>query len=270
MNEILKPKYALGPEKDEKISISETFHENTKLHLDLLDFIPQKDYSPIEKRTMASAYKEYTLSPKINLPSINSIDSKTISFQEVITSRRSVRTFNNQKLSIEELSTILFQTYGITGKVPIQGGGEQHFRTSPSGGALYPAEVYLGVRKVKEIAPGLYHYNVPNHELELLAEEDPTTKLTKICCGQEHVEKASVIFLISGVVARTKSKYGERGYRYVLLDIGHLGQNLYLSCTALDLAVMTTCGFYDDLANDYLGINGIDETTFYVGFVGKK
>jgi SagB-type dehydrogenase family enzyme len=75
---------------------------------------------------------------------------------------------------------------------------------------------------------------------------------------------------MSGVLARTKLKYGERGYRYALLDIGHLGQNIYLSCTALDLAIMTTCGFYDDEANQLLRIDGVDEAVMYVAFIGMR
>ncbi len=271
MSQFLKPKYALGPEKEEeKVSISELFHENTKLQPYVFEFGRINELSKIEIQTMASAFKEYSLASKIPLPTIETEKKDLVSFKEVITTRRSVRNFADKKIALNELSTILFQTYGITGSIPIPGGEKQNFRASPSAGALYPAEIYLAIRKIEGVSPGLYHYNVPNHELELLKEGNPTAKLNEICCGQEHIDKASVVFLISGVVARTKSKYGERGYRYVLLDIGHLGQNLYLSCTALGLAVMTTCGFYDDLANDYLGINGIDETTFYVGFVGKK
>ncbi|MEE8259977.1 MAG: SagB/ThcOx family dehydrogenase, partial [Nitrospinaceae bacterium] len=132
------------------------------------------------------------------------------------------------------------------------------------------AEIYIAVRKVSSVEPGIYHYNVPNHELELMIPGDPTEKIHEVCVWQEHVLKASIVVLISGVLARTKLKYGERGYRYALLDIGHLGQNLYLSCTSLELAIMTTCGFFDDEANKLLRIDGVDETTMYVAFIGKR
>ena len=119
-------------------------------------------------------------------------------------------------------------------------------------------------------SPGFIITTFPNHELELLIPGDPTDKVFEVCCGQEHARQASVVILISGVLTRTKLKYGERGYRYVLLDIGHLGQNLYLSCTAMELAVMTTCGFFDDEANKLLRIDGVDETVMYVAFIGKR
>jgi SagB-type dehydrogenase family enzyme len=76
--------------------------------------------------------------------------------------------------------------------------------------------------------------------------------------------------MITAVLERTKRKYGERGYRYVLLDIGHLAQNLYLACTALGLAVTTTGAFFDDEAADLLGIDGCDEAVLYVAFVGRS
>ena len=88
--------------------------------------------------------------------------------------------------------------------------------------------------------------------------------LVRVCAS------AAMVVLISGVVERTRRKYGDRGYRYVLLDIGHLGENLYLACTALGLAMVTTCGFYDDEAADLLGIDGCDEAVFYVAFIGRK
>ena len=99
---------------------------------------------------------------------------------------------------------------------------------------------------------------------------DPTKSLYQACCYQQYVHQAAVVVLISGVFQRTKRKYGERGYRYVLLDVGHLGQNIYLACTALGLAVMTTCGFFDEPANELLRLDGIDESMLYVAFIGKK
>ena len=109
-----------------------------------------------------------------------------------------------------------------------------------------------------------------NHEIELLIPGDPTEQMYEVCCQQEFVHNTSIVIIMSGVLARTKLKYGERGYRYVLLDIGHLGQNIYLSCASLDLAIMTTCGFFDDEANKLLRIDGVDETVLYVAFVGKR
>lgn len=273
MSGVITQPAVLGPKKEKpSIAISELYHENSKLHPSIpTEMIATSNYTQTEILAMARGYKKYRLAPQIQLQKIVDLLPSERAFDEVVSSRRSVRSFNNEEtLNLSELSKLLHQSYGITGEMKRPDGGTIPLRTAPSGGALYPAEIYLGIRNVSGVGPGIYHYNVPDHALELLTPGNPTEKLYEVCCQQEYVKEASVVFLISGVLQRTKRKYGERGYRYVLLDVGHLGQNIYLSCTALNLAVMTTCGFFDDEANKLLRIDGIDETTLYVAFVGKK
>lgn len=271
---IIKPKIAFGPNKgQDSISVSEVYHENTKLHPEtamVSNMVPLANYSAPETLAMSRAYKQYSKAKKLKLLKEEFIPANEISFDEVILSRRSRRDFSNRILGFEEFSKVLFQSYGITGSEPIPGGETRYFRAAPSGGALYPAEIYLGVRRVDGIDPGIYHYNVLNHELELMISGDPSEKLYEICCQQEYARQASVVIIISGVLQRTKRKYGERGYRYALLDVGHLGQNIYLACTALGLQVMTTCGFFDDEVNQVLGLDGVDESVLYVAFMGKS
>jgi SagB-type dehydrogenase family enzyme len=119
------------------------------------------------------------------------------------------------------------------------------------------------------VPPGLYHYEVADHALALLAGGDPTERLYETCCYQEGARTASVVVLIAASLQRTKHRYGERGYRYVLLDVGHLAQNLLLACSALGLGAMTTCGFFDDAANGLLRLDGVDEAVLYVAFLGR-
>lgn len=257
--------------KPEPISISELFHENTKLHPETAVWTnPMPAYTTSEIQKMSKAYKQYSLAKKVKLPPVGEIQNNSKTFDEVIQNRRTVREFAANPLGINELSKVLHQTYGITGSIPMTGGGTQPLRAAPSGGALYPAEIYLGINKVEGLNSGIYHYNVPHHQLELLKSGDHSQKLFEICIDQPYAKDAGVVFLISAVLNRTKQKYGERGYRYILLDIGHLGQNLYLACSALGLAVMTTCGFFDDEANKLLHLDGNQETVMYVAFIGNK
>jgi len=273
MSQVLEPTIGFGPRKNTpSISLSELYHENTKLHpltAPTSGMVPQETYTLEEKQAMSRAYKQYPSARRIHLPKVESFQASKLSFDRVISSRRSVRNFTDATLNLNDFSKILYQSYGITGKTAIPGGGSQFFRSAPSGGALYPAELYLGVRRVTGVDQGVYHYNVKNHELELLIPGDPTDELYRVCCKQEYARQASVVILISGVLQRTKRKYGERGYRYVFLDVGHLGQNIYLACTALGLSVITTCGFFDDEANKLLRLDGVDETMLYVAFIGK-
>ena len=273
-SKIVGPVIAFGPNKiQDAVSVSELYHENTKLHPMMTlgsEMIPLAEYSPSQILAMSRAYKQYPRAQKIKLKKMEDLPSSEVAFDRVITSRRSGREFSDVELSFEDFSKILCQSYGITGEKSIPGGGKQYFRAAPSAGALYPAEIYLGIRAVSEIEPGIYHYNVLNHELELMLPGDPTDVLYNIICQQEYARQASVVVMISGVFQRTKRKYGERGYRYVLLDVGHLGQNIYLACTALGLKVMTTCGFFDDEVNQFLGLDGIDESVLYVAFLGRS
>lgn len=253
------------------LSLSELYHENTKLHpLTIQQMMPVSDFSAADRQAMSRAHKQYPNLPRVKLPAIENIPQNSRTFDEVVSSRRSLRDFADLDLDLNELSKILHQSYGITGEIPGKNGFRQDIRSAPSAGALYPAEIYIAVRKVSGIEPGIYHYNVPNHEIELMIPGDPTEKMYEVCCGQEFVHKTSIVIIMSGVLQRTKLKYGERGYRYALLDIGHLGQNIYLSCTSMGLAVMTTCGFFDDEANKLLRIDGVDETVMYVAFIGKR
>lgn len=273
MSRVLEQTIAFGPRKNTPPqSLSELYHENTKLHPLLTPEpgkAPSESYSTAEMRAMSKAYKQYPSARRIHLPKIECFPANKLFFDEVIASRRSVRNFSDGELTLNEFSKILYQSYGITGQISLPGGVTQNLRSAPSAGALYPAELYLGIRRLAGVGPGIYHYNILNHELELLIHGDLTEEIYQICGGQEYARQASVIIMISGVMQRTKRKYGDRGYRYVLLDVGHLGQNIYLACTALGISVMTTCGFFDDEANRLLRLDGVDETMLYVAFIGK-
>ncbi len=252
------------------VSISELFHENTKLHPQATaDLIPQNVIDPMDLQAMSQAYKCYPQSKTIALPTPKP-SSTTKPFGEVIEERRTQRDFADQPIQLEELSAVLHQTYGITGSASIPGGGTQYFRASPSGGAMYPAEIYLGIRRVKGVAPGIYHYNAKDHTLEQLIKENPEQALYEGFCQQDYALQSSVIMMISAIMPRNKRKYGERGYRYILLDVGHLAQNLYLSCTAHDFAIMTTCGFFDDELHRLLELDGVDEAVIYGAFFGAR
>jgi SagB-type dehydrogenase family enzyme len=254
-------------------SIAELYHENTKLrpHAGVAsDLVPAKDYAIDEIRAMTNACKRYEMHPHVPLPELEQVPGGGPRFDEVMSARRTVRSFADVDLDLPTLGKLLRQTYGLTGSARAPGGARFELRTAPSAGALYPAEVYLGVRRVEGLNPGIYHYEVQSSSLALLDSGDPTVALHEVCCWQPYAREAAVVFLISGVLERPRRKYGERGYRYMLLDTGHMAQNLCLSATALGLAVTTTCGFFDDPANDLLGLDGLEEAVLYVAFVGRR
>lgn len=250
-------------------SVAELFHETTKATRIVGRAVATPpEYALDGRAALARAWKSYRRHPRVALPPVDDLDAEPALFDHVVAARRSVRDFADGPITAAQLAKLLHAGYGVTGGRPMAGGGTQPFRSVPSAGALYPAELYVGVRNVTGVEPGIYHYEVPDHSLALLRPGDPTALLDEAVCGQRYASEAAVVVLVAGIFRRTKHRYGERGYRYVLLDTGHIGENLVLQATALRLAVVTTAGFFDDAANELLLLDGLEEAVLYIAFVG--
>ena len=210
-----------------------------------------------------NTYKEYPDALDIiKLP--NPKFDPEISFWNVISNRKSTRNFASSPISSMELSLLLFGMMGLTRKFP-----NFAFRTTPSAGGLYPIEIYPVINNVSNIEQGIYHYNVPNHQLELLKKGDFRMEVAKGCLDQKMAYNSSVNFIWTAIIERSQWKYLQRCYRYIYLDAGHIGQNFYLVAEALNLGACTIGAIYDDELNGLLDIDGKSETCIYVGIVGK-
>ena len=183
---------------------------------------------------------------------------------EAIAERRSLREFSGQPITFPELSQLLWAIQGITLK-----GGGYDFRTCPSAGALYPIETYIAVNRVEGVSPGIYHYDVKERELMLIKEGSFGRDLNHAGLGQEMLEEAGAVFIWTAVVERSKWKYRERAYRYIYMDAGHIGQNLYLASVALGLGCCAVGAFYDEEVDRLIGIDGREEISVYLGAVGR-
>ncbi|USH00153.1 SagB/ThcOx family dehydrogenase [Thermococcus argininiproducens] len=179
-----------------------------------------------------------------------------MSVEETIFKRRSIRRYREESLTLGELSQILWAAYGINawGK-----------RTSPSAGARYPFEVYVVVSNVEGLTPGFYHYDGKRHVLKLIREGDLRKELVQACLGQKCVATAPVNIVMVAHYERTTSKYGERGIRYVHIDAGHMGQNIYLQATALGLGTVAVGAFRDDEVKRVLDVEGDPLYIFPIG-----
>lgn len=210
----------------------------------------------------APPYKEYIGVEKIPLK----IDDfpETENFFRILSKRRSERKYTGKALSIEELSLLCFAVQGITGQV-----GPYLLRTAPSAGALYPIETYIALNFIEGVSPGLYHLEVKTFSLEKLKEGNLGRILRELALGQPFFEKASCVFIWSAYLRRTLSKYGERGLRYVFMDVAHICQNLLLSAIALGLKACPVGAFLDEDFNELLDLDGIEETVIYMATVGK-
>jgi SagB-type dehydrogenase family enzyme len=208
-----------------------------------------------------SAYKQYFNSSKINLPIPKQIE--VASFDEAIRRRRSIRTFSEKPLTVEQLSYLLWASTGIQRK---EGGYE--FRTAPSAGALYPIETYVIATNVSGLEKALYHYSIKSHLLEEIGIGDFSPSVARAALGQPMFLDAAAIFIWTAIFDRSKWKYRQRAYRYVYLDAGHIAQNLALSATSIGLGSCQVGAFYDDEVNKIVGLDGEEESAIYLSVVG--
>ena len=168
---------------------------------------------------------------------------------------------------MEEFSFLLWCTQGVKETVD----GYATLRTVPSAGARHALETYLLVNRVEKIEPGVYRYLAIDHKLvQLETDSRLADKLTEACWGQTQVKRSAATFFWAAVPYRMAWRYGERGYRYLHLDAGHVCQNLYLSAEAIGAGVCAIAAFQDDLLNGLLDLDGEEQFIIYLATVGKK
>jgi SagB-type dehydrogenase family enzyme len=160
-------------------------------------------------------------------------------------------------------------SYGFTEAVADTAAPKLSRRVVPSAGALYPIEMYLVALNIEGLEAGLYHYHPKDQLLESLRAEELRSDIESAVLYPEIVSQASVVFLLAAIFQRTRFKYGERGYRFVLLDSGHIAQNIYLVSTALGLGAVSMGGYVDEDLNRMLDMNGVDESVVYTVVVGQ-
>jgi SagB-type dehydrogenase family enzyme len=181
---------------------------------------------------------------------------------EVIAARRSARAFGPGALELDRLAALLQAAYGVTGSL-----GPLELRSAPSGGGLYPLELYVVTSRVTGAEPAVYHFDLPGRRLEHLGELDRDA-LVRATLYPDLVAGAAALVAVTAMFWRTRVKYGLRGYRFALLEAGHVGQNLLLAATALGLASLPLAGLYDARVEELLGVDGVDESLVHAFCIG--
>ncbi|MGC8748927.1 MAG: SagB/ThcOx family dehydrogenase [Candidatus Kapaibacteriota bacterium] len=195
---------------------------------------------------------------EIMLPKAN-YEGRT-SLEKVIATRRSVRNFKDEGITLSNIAQLLWAAQGVTDKI-------NRFRTAPSAGALYPLEVFVAVRKADGLDPGVYRYLPDGHKLVKIKDGDVSKAIMKEALWQEWVEKSAIIIVYSAVFGRTTWKYGERGIQYVYMEVGHSAQNVCLQAVSLGLATTTIGAFNDAGIKSVIGMKE-NETPLYILPVG--
>jgi SagB-type dehydrogenase family enzyme len=205
--------------------------------------------------------------PLIALPDPQDLPLPALDLRQVIEQRVTVRTYAEEPLSMGELSFLLWATQGVKEVThrPVT------LRTVPSAGARHAFETYLLVNRVEGLQAGLYRYvALENALLPVRLDAEMVETLTHGCYDQRQVRGSAVTFIWVAVTERMTWRYGERGYRYLLLDAGHVCQNLYLAAEPLNCGVCAIAAYEDDVLNQALGLDGEAQFVIYLASLGRR
>lgn len=243
----------------------ETFHENSKTsraepHI----YFPHhpSDQTVVAMMRGLREVKPYADRAKITLPP--DPPGVPVLLEDALLRRESARSFGPGPVALADLGKLLRCSVGVTrdnAGTPFP----RPFRATPSGGALYPLELYLWARDVDGLEPGLYHYDPAEHELDVLGQVD----LAPAFVQRDLVESAAAVLLLSAVFFRSVFKYGERGYRFILIEAGHVAQNALLAAAGENLAAVPVGGYFDRDIDRAMLLDGLHESVVYTLLVGQ-
>ncbi len=241
----------------------ELYHENSKTGR--FDHYPPDDIIRARMSELAETL-DYDAYPEVMLPSPMRLD---VPLGDAMADRATARALEPVPLDTRTIGSLLHYAYGQnrdnTG-TPFP----RPFRYVPSGGALYPLELYLHVAHAADIAPGIHHYDPTRHALRSLVVGDQSRQISGALVQQQIAFDASLIVFITAVFERSVFKYRERGYRFVLLEAGHVAQNLNLAAGALGLGIANIGGFFDRDVDALLAIDGLTHSALYLAAIGRR
>lgn len=236
------------------VRLSRVLHENTKLH----DYFQERDsIDATATGTAAGSAAEATADADadrgvVELPDVTT--ERSVPIEDAVLRRRSRRRFGAGGMTVRDIAALLYFATGVTGWARTTTGGRMPLRAAPSGGALYPLSIYVYPRHVTDLTPALYRYDPLRHALVECGV--PAKRCEQISAHSAHhrvLDDAAALFVLAGAFECSQRKYLERGYRLVLLEAGHIAQNLQLIATARQLSTCGVAGFVDDIVNETLG-----------------
>lgn len=203
----------------------------------------------------------------ISLPEVtDSIFTKT-NLLDILRDRKSNRIYTKESLTLKELSFLLWATQGVK---EIRGNNYATLRPVPSAGARHPFETYIAVNRVEGLKNGVYRYLALTHELLFLfQDENLETKLSALTLGQKFVGKSAVTFIWSALPYRGEWRYNVFAHKPMLIDAGHLCQNLYIACEAISCGTCAIAAYDQEAVDGFLNLDGEDEFVVYISPVGK-
>lgn len=255
-------------------ALFELYHENSKQRRSDRGFIERivaTSASPVLYRMLYSSRKRYRTAGRTVLPSPD-LDADAGGggggeLERLISGRRSRRDFGPRPLALDTVSTLLRLSLAETTGPDESAGRPRGFRAAPSAGALFPLEAYLVTDRVNVLDPGVHHYDPAAHALECVA-SGPQFATLATATGMDELATAAAMLVLTAIPARSSLKYGERAYRFVLLEAGHVAQNVLLAAEQMGVSACAVGGFVDDEVNAALEIDGVDEISLYLIALG--
>ncbi len=246
---------------------AETYHEASKLSAaawgDRGPGARLLEHSTELQMSTVRAVKRHVCAKRAALPPS---DSLPMPLGEALARRHSERSFGDEPLRQQELGALVDAAAGITH----EGVERRPLRAAPSGGALYPLELYVAVAAVEGLDPGLYHVDPLRRQLELLHVGRVSDRLAAATPYPDLLGRAAAVLVLAGVFWRSRFKYGLRGYRFALIEAGHIAQNVLLASTSLGLASVPVGGFYDQALDTLLELDGVNESVLYCVSVARR
>ena len=216
---------------------------------------------------MPSSVKRFPGAKRIALPRLRADQS----LSRILLERRTWRRFSRAPLPLTSLGQLLGLTNGVQQWATLRGQGDLPLKTSPSGGARHPLEMYVCARRVEGLRPGIYHYASDRHRLELVAGHARPVRIQRYFPTQFWYEDAAAVVFFTAVVSRYLWKYTTaRAYRALLIEAGHQCQTFCLAATDLGLAPFCTMALHDAHIEEDLGIDGVSEAVLYAAGVGVR
>jgi SagB-type dehydrogenase family enzyme len=205
----------------------------------------------------------------VDLPEVKSLEFD-ISLNQSIWNRRSRRNYNGKPMSLAELTYLIWTADGVKKTIKRFDRSYATLRTAPSAGARHPFETYVIVFNVTDLEPGIYRYSALEHKLILVAHsQDLAEKTVEAVVGQSFAATANAVLVWSCVPYRAEWRYSTVAHKPALLDVGHICQNLYLACEAVQAGTCAIAAYDQQKIDELLGLEGQDEFAVYIATLGK-
>ncbi len=206
----------------------------------------------------------------ISLPKIDEMKLEPVNLINLIQKRKSHRKYLAEEITLKELSFLLWTTQGVKEIFEVKGKPYVTKRTVPSAGSRHPFETYLFVNNVESLKKGLYRYLPLEHKVIFLGKiTDQEEKITTATVGQRFCAEAAALFVWSCLPYRGEWRYHKMAHKPMLLDAGHICQNLYLGCEVIKAGTCAIAAYDQEKIDELIGVDGKDEFTVYLAPIGK-